>query len=611
MADEHGHASGVTRQEPYVGPLALSEENGIYGRDRELRELYNLLIAERIALLHSPSGAGKTSLIQAGLVPRLRGELVRQPSLDAGPQAPRRSRFEVVNIARFGAQLPPEYAALGHKANPFVLKLLASLEQGRGKEALAPAELATLTLPAYLELRYAERLTFGGEEPEVARARPRPGRDALAGVVWIFDQFEEILTFEPLDVDAKRDFFEQLGLALGNRKRWVLFSIREDFLGQLDPYRDSLPGHLSATYRLAQLGPAAAAQAIRVPASLAGVPFTEDAVNRLVRDLGTVVVQLPDGTMQSGPGPIEPVVLQVVCRRIWNHLPVGAQQIGEGSIGEGDYVSQALTEYYAESVAEVSAECQMPERRIRDWFERLITPQGTRGQVPLEPDGEQALAPTAIDALVDTHLVRRDDRHGTTWFELAHDRMIEPVRQDNRVWREAHLSVLQKRAPEWANTERPAGLLLVGAELREAGRQARKNPAELRKIEREFLRASSEAAAARRRRLVATLALFAILSTALIVVLLFWNRATKAEENAVVSKETAVASEKTAVVAQVTADANADLAEQESKRAEAATTLAEYRLVAPAAAERLNDRLDLSLLLSVESLTNINTVEAL
>ncbi|MGA7729848.1 MAG: hypothetical protein WCD37_01105 [Chloroflexia bacterium] len=630
MADASGIDVDVARYEPYPGPLALSEENGIYGRDRELRELYNLLVAERITLLHSPSGAGKSSLIQAGLIPRLEGRQVGQPSQDQEAQAIWRPRFDVVRIARFGAELPVEYLAVSHKANSFVLKLLASLEQAQEKEAFTPAELAELTLPSYVKLRYGERQTFEGEEPETEQSRARINRDAPAGVVWIFDQFEDVLTVEPLDVDAKRDFFEQLGVVLGSRNRWVLFSIREDYLGQLDPYRDLLPGYLNSTYRLAQLGPNAAAQAIREPARIAGVPFTEPAVNRLVEDLGTVIVQEPDGIKPSGRGPIEPVVLQVVCRRIWNHRPVGAQQMGEDLISNGDYVSQALTEYYAESITEVADTCKVSPRRIRDWFERLITSEDTRGQVPLELKGEQALPLAAIEALVDTHLIRRDDRHGTTWFELAHDSMIKPVWEDNKRWRET-LRPLQRRAPEWASTGRPQSLLLLGAELREAERQARRDPAELRQVEREFLRASSEAAAARRRRLLVTVALFAILFTALVVVLFFWNDARIAKEEAVASSKTAVASEQAAVAEKLRADANAQLADQqratavaegnradqqralavaESTRAAIEADLAVSRALALGASGRLNDRLDLSLLLSVESHAFTDTVEA-
>ena len=59
---------------PYVGPRAFQYGERIYGRNREVLDLLDLLIAERITLLHSPSGAGKTSLVQAGLVPRLERE---------------------------------------------------------------------------------------------------------------------------------------------------------------------------------------------------------------------------------------------------------------------------------------------------------------------------------------------------------------------------------------------------------------------------------------------------------------------------------------------------------------------------------------------------------
>lgn len=43
---------------PYVGPRAFGSDDRLYDRDRETRELFDLLIAERIVLLHAPSGAG-------------------------------------------------------------------------------------------------------------------------------------------------------------------------------------------------------------------------------------------------------------------------------------------------------------------------------------------------------------------------------------------------------------------------------------------------------------------------------------------------------------------------------------------------------------------------
>jgi len=57
---------------PFVGPRAFHAGERIYGRESETNQLVNLIIAERIVLLYSPSGAGKTSLIRAALIPRLR-----------------------------------------------------------------------------------------------------------------------------------------------------------------------------------------------------------------------------------------------------------------------------------------------------------------------------------------------------------------------------------------------------------------------------------------------------------------------------------------------------------------------------------------------------------
>jgi MoxR-like ATPase len=61
----------AVRPNPYIGPRSFQTGEILYGRDRETQDLLGLLIAERIVLLHSPSGAGKTSLVQAALMPRL------------------------------------------------------------------------------------------------------------------------------------------------------------------------------------------------------------------------------------------------------------------------------------------------------------------------------------------------------------------------------------------------------------------------------------------------------------------------------------------------------------------------------------------------------------
>jgi MoxR-like ATPase len=66
-----------TRPNPYPGPRPFQRDQTLYGRDQELRDLRDLLIGERIVLLYSPSGAGKTSLIQAALIPELEREHFR------------------------------------------------------------------------------------------------------------------------------------------------------------------------------------------------------------------------------------------------------------------------------------------------------------------------------------------------------------------------------------------------------------------------------------------------------------------------------------------------------------------------------------------------------
>src|SRR5438552_2964884 len=59
--------------QPYVGPRAFERDDQIvfFGREREISETRSLIIAEPVVVLYATSGAGKTSMINAGLIPTL------------------------------------------------------------------------------------------------------------------------------------------------------------------------------------------------------------------------------------------------------------------------------------------------------------------------------------------------------------------------------------------------------------------------------------------------------------------------------------------------------------------------------------------------------------
>jgi hypothetical protein len=264
---------------PFVGPRAFTRGETLYGRDSEVLDLIDLVVAERIVLLYSPSGAGKTSLLQAALVPALEEQ-----------------DFVVPPIMRVGDE-HPGVQHLSPPPNRYVLSALSRLETAvPADDQRSPAELASLSFTDYLDRAYP----------------PDEGH-----VVFVIDQLEEVMTLDPTDAAVKVEFFRQLGEALRDRRRWAVLTLREDFVAALDPYIKAFPAPLSRRYRLDLLGPDAALVAITAPAQAAGVAFDEEAARALVDDLRSVRVERW-GETTAEPGPyVEPVQLQVAARQLW------------------------------------------------------------------------------------------------------------------------------------------------------------------------------------------------------------------------------------------------------------------------------------------------------
>src|SRR5215208_1680457 len=373
-----------------MAPDEAGDAELFFGRDREVRDLVALILSNPVVLLYAASGAGKSSLLNAAVIGRLE----------------RDQQFDVLPVARVRGLREQELEA---GRNVFVAAVLSHLTGG---------ESSADSLRAYLGER---------EHRETPDGFPAPR--AL-----VIDQLEELFTAYPERWEDRPVFFEDLGGALRDDPLLrVVLSIREDFLAQLDPYARLLPDALRARYRLERLGPAAALRAAKEPARAAGRPFAEGVAEQLVEDLQKVRLDTEHGPKEVVGEYVEPVQLQVACRSLWEALPAGATTITEEHRAAFGNVDEVLGDFYDEAIAAAATTARMKEHSLRPRFEHdFITPMGTRGTVFWTREQTGGIPAAAIEELDSRHLVRAELRAGARWYELTHDRLIEPIRVSNR-----------------------------------------------------------------------------------------------------------------------------------------------------------------------------------
>ena len=420
--------------EPYVGPrpFTFADRERFFGRKDETDEAVSLVMAYPVVLIYALSGVGKTSLVNAGLVPLLREE-----------------GYTVLPPARVQGVLPAGIER-SEIPNEYVFHALSCWLNEQSVPFNAAAEITGLRLVDFLGKWLAAW----------------PAKLAESSPVLVFDQFEAIFVGHKSLWQERDDFFAQMGEALAKYPELkAVFVLPEEFIARLEPFAGKFPRGLRARKRLERLREAAALEAITKPVELFGVRYEEGVAEKLVRDLRGV--ETAEGTAEVLGEFVEPVQLQVVCRNLWDKLPAdfkkaatsGADEkpaerltITQAHVDAAGEVTAALSNYYNEAI-EIALRTseivrvragpfalqtsEIPEGQLRRWFaETLIVGDGLG--MGVKGQGATAAVPeAAIRALEDRYLVRREKRGETEWLELSHARFIKPILKSNAAWLEA------------------------------------------------------------------------------------------------------------------------------------------------------------------------------
>jgi WD40 repeat protein len=415
---------------PYPGLDSFQEADAavFFGRREESQALFervaNTLLQshERFVAVIGPSGSGKSSLVRAGLIPRLKRE--GAPWLIAPPFVPQDSPLEM--LAR---SLSQTFTALGRDA-PWRAVAAELTAQPGGLKSIA-RDLLDLA---------------GGEH---------------RALVLFVDQGEELVTLS--SAGARAEFARLVSEALtGPSALRVVTTLRSEFLtGAL--HETELASLLAEPFLLGPLPRSRLPTVVAGPAEIAGIELAPGLVERIVED--------------TGGGDALPL-MAFTMRRLYQRLQVDGDARRRERIEEADYVAVGGVDgALRQRATEVREELDRAglEAAIIPTLLKLVALEQeaapTRRRIRL---GELSADERAVlQAFIDARLVATDRAGDDAVAYVAHEALL-------RVWQPladavaGHVDELRERsrlerdAREWDESGRDDGYLLRGERLEES-----------------------------------------------------------------------------------------------------------------------------------------------
>jgi hypothetical protein len=438
--------AAVDDSSPWLGLASFTEETRayFYGRDEEVAELARRVQRKLLTVLFGQSGLGKTSILRAGLVPRLRGHgycpiYVRIAYGEDAPEPAEQIKAAIMqNARRSGQWTQVGVAVAGESLWEFL----------HHRDDVLRDESGATLIPLLIFDQFEEIFTLA-QSDEFGRARAARFIAELADLV----ENRPPKAFEA-KLDEDESAAERFDFARSDYR--VLIALREDYLAPLEGLKKDIPSLSQNRLRLAPMTGTQALEAVLKPGK------------RLVsEEVAAAIVRFVAGGAELANAEVEPSLLSLICRELNDaRIDQGRSEISldllAGSHGT------ILTNFYERALAD-----QPPEvRRIIE--DDLLTDSGFRENVAeerlLSRFAEADAAPGTLALLVNRRLLRIEERLDIRRVELTHDVLCTVVKssRDKRHEREAR-EAAEKLLAEQRERELAAHRSMVRARQIAAG----------------------------------------------------------------------------------------------------------------------------------------------
>ena len=429
-------AAAVDRENPWPGLASFTEDlrGFFFGREKETEELVRLVRRQALTVLFGQSGLGKSSLLQAGVFPRLRENdfLPLYLRLNHSPDSP--SLAEQVKSA-----LTAAFTAARAEAPEF--RASETLWEYFHRNDVAIWSTKNRLLTPVLALDQFEEIFTLGRADDTRRARGAAFLRELADLVENSAPAALRTRFDAGELDPSRYNFDKPSCQ-------VVLTLREDFLPDLEGLKTEMRSILTNRLRIRRL---TGIQALEIVTKPAPRLLAEGVAERVVE----FVAGARGGSAERlAEMEVEPALLSVICRE----LNERRRALGQSQITV-DLVTgnrrEILTDFYESSVADLPAD-------MRAFVEdHLLTKSGFRDNFALETALETpGVSRDLIDTLVSRRLLRIEEHLGVPRVELAHDVLAEVVRA-SRDERQQRLALKEARRHTRMLQGLAAGLVLL------------------------------------------------------------------------------------------------------------------------------------------------------